>query len=79
MPHGQEDVRSVCPIHQGAQPPTMQIPYDSTLRKFVRLRMSPPNCEIVAEIAWDKGITEQTQYNWRSQWQMQGHLVLSSS
>jgi transposase-like protein len=57
----------------------MQIPYDSTLRKFVRLRMSPPNCEIVAEIAWDKGITEQTQYNWRSQWQMQGHLVLSSS
>jgi transposase-like protein len=63
MPHGQEDVRSVCPIHQGAQPPTMQMPNDATLRA-VRLRMSPPDRKTVAEIARDKGITAQTQYNW---------------
>ena len=31
--------------------------------------MSPPNRESVAEIACDTGITAQTIYNWRSQWQ----------
>jgi transposase-like protein len=61
-----------------AQPPTMQLTNDATLRA-VRLRMSPPDRKTVAEIARDKGITAQTQYNWRSQWQMQGHLVLLSS
>ena len=37
--------------------------------------MSPPNRESVAEIARDTGVTAQTIYNWRSQWQKQGELV----
>jgi transposase-like protein len=37
--------------------------------------MSPPNRESVAEIARDTGITTQTLYNWRLQWQQQGQLV----
>jgi transposase-like protein len=53
----------------------MQPPYDAALREAVRLRMSPPNRESVAEIARDTGITPQTIYNWRSQWQKQGQLV----
>ena len=53
----------------------MQSPYDAALREAVRLRMSPPNRESVAEIARDTGITAQTIYNWRSQWQKQGQLV----
>jgi transposase-like protein len=53
----------------------MQPPYDAALREAVRLRMSAPNRESVAEIARDAGITEQTIYNWRSQWQKQGQLV----
>ena len=53
----------------------MQPPYDAALRETVRLRMSPPNCESVAEIARDTGITAQTIYNWRSQWKKQGQLV----
>ena len=58
---------------------TMQPPYDAALREAVRLRMSPPNRESVAEIARDTGITTQTIYNWRSQWQKQGQLVPASS
>jgi transposase-like protein len=46
---------------------TMQPPYDAALREAVRIRMSPPNRESVAEIARDTGITAQTIYNWRSQ------------
>lgn len=46
----------------------MQPTYDVALREAVRLRMSPPNRENVAEIARDTGITAQTIYNWRSQW-----------
>jgi len=57
----------------------MQPPYDTALRESVRLRMSPPNRESVAEIARDTGITTQTIYNWRSQWQKQGLLVPASS
>jgi transposase-like protein len=53
----------------------MQPPDDAALREAVRLRMSPPNRESVAEIARDTGITAQTIYNWRSQWQKQGKLV----
>ena len=53
----------------------MQPPYDAALREAVRLRMSPPNRESVAEIARDTGITAQTIYSWRSQWQKQGQLV----
>jgi len=53
----------------------MQPPYDAAFREAVRLRMSPPNRESVAEIARDTGITAQTIYNWRSQWQKQGQLV----
>ena len=53
----------------------MQSPYDAAQREAVRLRMSPPNRESVAEIARDTGITAQTIYNWRSQWQKQGQLV----
>lgn len=57
----------------------MQPPYDAALREAVRIRMSPPNREGVAEIARDTGITTQTIYNWRSQWQKQGLLVPASS
>jgi len=57
----------------------MQPPYDATLREAVRLRMSPPNRESVAEIARDTGIKAQTIYNWRSQWQRQGQLLPASS
>jgi len=53
----------------------MQQPYDAALREAVRIRMSPPNRESVAQIARDTGITAQTIYNWRSQWQKQGQLV----
>ena len=53
----------------------MQSPYDAAQREAVRLRMSPPNRESVAEIARDTGIIAQTIYNWRSQWQKQGQLV----
>ena len=54
---------------------TMKPSYDLALRDAVRLRMSPPNRESVTEIARDTGITTQTLYNWRSQWQKQGLLV----
>jgi len=54
---------------------TMKPPYDPALRDAVRLRMSPPNRESVTEIARDTGITTQTLYNWRRQWQKQGLLV----
>ena len=57
----------------------MQPPYDAALREAVRIRMSPPNRESVAQIARDTGITAQTIYNWRSQWQKQGQLVPASS
>jgi transposase-like protein len=57
---------------------TKQPPYDAALREAVRIRMSPPNRERVAEIARDTGITAQTIYNWRSQWQKQGQLVPAS-
>jgi len=57
----------------------MQPPYDVALREAVRIRMSPPNRESVAEIARDTGITPQTIYNWRSQWQKRGQLVPASS
>ena len=57
----------------------MQPPYDAALREAVRLRMSPPNRESVAEIARDTGITAQTIDNWRSQWQKQGQLVPAST
>ena len=53
----------------------MKPPYDLTLREAVRQRMSPPNGESVTQIARDTGITTQTLYNWRSQWQKQGQLV----
>ena len=56
----------------------MQPPYDAALREAVRIRMSPPNRESVAEIARDTGITAQTIYNWRSQWHKQGQLVPAS-
>jgi transposase-like protein len=54
----------------------MQPPYDAALREAVRLRMSPPNRESVAEIARDTGITAQTIDNWRSQWQKQASWCL---
>ncbi len=57
---------------------TMQPPYDDALRDAVRIRMSPPNRESVAQIARDTGITAQTIYKWRSQWQKQGQLVHAS-
>jgi transposase-like protein len=57
----------------------MQPPYDAALREAVRIRMSPPNRESVAEIARDTGITAQIIYNWRSQWQKQGQLVPASA
>ena len=53
----------------------MKPPYDTAVRDAVRLRMSPPNRESVTEIARDTGITTQTLYNWRIQWQKQGQLV----
>jgi transposase-like protein len=53
----------------------MQPPYDAALREAVRLRMSPPNRESVAEIARDTGITAQTIYSWRNRWKKQGQLV----
>ena len=49
--------------------------YDATVRDAIRKRMSPPNRESVAQIARDTGITTQTLYNWRLQWQKQGQLV----
>lgn len=57
----------------------MQPPYDTALQEAVRIRMSPPNRDSVVEIARDTGITAQTIYNWRSQWQKQGLLVPASS
>ncbi|MBD2550512.1 transposase [Microcystis elabens FACHB-917] len=56
----------------------MQPTYDAALREAVRFRMSPPNRESVAGIARDTGITAQTIYNWRSQWQKQGQLLPAS-
>ena len=53
----------------------MKLTYDTAVRDKVRQRMSPPNRESVAEIARATGITTQTLYNWRSQWQKQGQLV----
>jgi transposase-like protein len=49
--------------------------YDQAVRAEIRNRMSPPNRESVAQIARDTGITTQTLYNWRSQWQKEGQLV----
>jgi len=37
--------------------------------------MSLPNRESLAEITRDTGITVQTIYNWRSQWQKQDQMV----
>ena len=50
---------------------------DQAVRAEIRHRMSPPNRESVAQIARDTGITTQTLYNWRSQWQKEGQLVRS--
>jgi hypothetical protein len=57
----------------------MQPPYNAALREVIRLRMSPPNLESVAENARGTGFTSQFIYNWRSQWQKQGQLVESSN
>jgi transposase-like protein len=57
----------------------MQPPYDAAQREAVRIRMSPPNRQSVAQIARDTGITAQTIYNWRNQWQKQGQLVPAST
>jgi transposase-like protein len=57
----------------------MQPPYDAAFREAIRLRMSPPNRERVAQIARETGITTQTTYNWTSQWQKQGQLVPTTS
>ncbi|CAK6690144.1 transposase [Synechococcus sp. CBW1107] len=53
--------------------------YDQAVRAEIRKRMSPPNRESVAEIARSTGITTQTLYNWRGQWQKQGQLVPATS
>ncbi len=53
--------------------------YDQAMRAEIRNRMSPPNRETVAEIARSTGITTQTLYNWRGQWQKQGQLVPATS
>ena len=58
---------------------TMKPTYDQAMRTEIRQRMSPPNRESVAEIARATGITSQTLYNWRSQWQKQGQLVPATS
>ncbi len=57
----------------------MKPSYDAALREAVLIRMSPPNRESVTEIARDTGITPQTIYNWRSQWQKQGLQVLATT
>ena len=57
----------------------MKPTYDQTVRDAIRKRMSPPNRESVAEIARSTGITPQTIYSWRSQWQKQGQLVPATS
>ncbi len=51
--------------------------YDQAVRAEmeIRKRMSPPSRETVAEIARSTGITTQTLYNWRGQWQKQGRLA----
>jgi transposase-like protein len=53
----------------------MKPPYNTSVRDAIRQRMGPPSRESVTEIARDTGITTQTLYNWRSQWQKQGQLV----
>jgi transposase-like protein len=53
--------------------------YDQAVRAEIRNRMSPPNRESVAQIARDTGITTQTLYSWRSQWQKEGQLVPATS
>ena len=53
----------------------MKPTYDTAVRDAIRKRMSPPNRESVAAIARATGITTQTIYNSRSQWQKQGQLV----
>ena len=58
---------------------TMKPTYDQAMRTEIRQRMSPPNRESVAEISSATGITSQTLYNWRSQWQKQGQLVPATS
>jgi len=50
----------------------MKSTYAATTREAVRIRIAPPNRD---ELARDRGITAQTIYNWRSQWQKQGLLV----
>ena len=57
----------------------MKTIYDQAVRAEIRNRMSPPNRESVAQIARDTGITSQTLYNWRSQWQKEGQLVPATS
>ena len=57
----------------------MKTIYDQAVRAEIRNRMSPPNRESVAQIARDTGITTQTLYNWRSQWQKEGQLVPATS
>ena len=57
----------------------MKPTYDQAVRAEIRKRMSPPNRETVAEIARSTGITTQTLYNWRGQWQKQGQLVPATS
>ncbi|MBC1260797.1 helix-turn-helix domain-containing protein [Synechococcus sp. BSF8S] len=53
--------------------------YDQAMRAEIRDRMSPPNRGSVAEIARSTGITTQTLYNWRRQWQNEGQLVPATS
>jgi hypothetical protein len=57
----------------------MKPPYEATMRAAIRMfphkRMSPPNWERLAEIAGSTGITTQSLYNWRAQWQKEGPPV----
>lgn len=49
--------------------------YDQAVRAEIRHLMSPPNRQSVAQIARDTGITTQTLYNSRIQWQKECLLV----
>ena len=49
--------------------------YSEAVKADVRMRMSPPHRQGVAQISAELGIHVVTLYNWRKTWRLQGEVV----
>ena len=49
--------------------------YSKELKETVVQKMMPPNAQSIAQICRDTGVSEQTLYNWRTQYKNEGKVV----